>query len=74
METKKRVFLDEFSVKEIVANKHTKIYIFGVCAEAENAAKFLSDYADIKAFVDNNKSGKNNLFLEKNIISVEQFL
>ena len=74
MDTKKRVFLDEFSVKEIVANKHTKIYIFGVCAEAENAAKFLSDYADIKAFVDNNKSGKNNLFLEKNIISVEQFL
>lgn len=62
-------FLDCDKCRKLFINKD--IFIFGTGVDAERAMKELSEYANILAYIDNNRHGKERYFYEKRIIDLE---
>ena len=68
----KQSYLNGKECRTIFSKK--TIYIFGAGVDAEQATKELSEYVSIKAYVDNNRNGRDNCLLGKKIISLEECL
>lgn len=68
----RNVFLNREECRRLFSEK--EVFVFGAGVDAEQAEKDLSQYADILAYIDNNRAGAGHFFCGKEIISLKEAL
>lgn len=65
-------YVDEELVKKNLKDKN--VYVFGTGVEAESLTKKAENFINIVAYIDNFRSGKDKIFYNKRIYSVQDYL